>query len=71
MKWHAVDKHHWQRECGRYFVDVVQVGFQRRFTAWRKSGRKDGMAENLGCFDTKAAAVSACAADIRAQKAAA
>jgi hypothetical protein len=65
-----MDAHYWQRECGRYTVDVAPIpgslsGY--RYCAWRRSSQRDGMAENLGCFDQQREAFGACTDDLRSR----
>lgn len=71
MKWRQVDAYHWERECQRYTVDVVRVCGAERWTAWRRTEKRDGMPTNLGCFDSREAAIGACSADLAKQRAAA
>lgn len=66
-----MDAHYWQRECGRYTVDVALIpgsptGY--RFTAWRRPTERGGMAEHLGCFDELREAFAACIADLRVHR---
>lgn len=63
-----MDAHYWQRECGRYTVDIAPIPGSRtgvRYCAWRRSTERGGVAENLGCFDELRAAFDACASDVR------
>lgn len=63
-----MDAHYWQRECGRYTVDVAPIPGSRtgyRYGAWRRSTERGGMAESLGCYDELREAFEACANDLR------
>lgn len=66
-----MDAHYWQRDCGRYTVDVAPIpgsltGY--RYMAWRRSSERGGMPDSLGCFDELRDAIDACINDLRDRK---
>lgn len=66
-----MDAYYWQRECGRYTVDVAPILGSKtgyRYCAWRRSTERGGMAESLGCFDELHEAFKACADDLLAKR---
>jgi hypothetical protein len=70
LKWRRKDAYYWERDCGRYTVDVAPIPGSRtgyRYSAWRRSTEPKQMAENLGCFDELREAFAACVDDLKRQ----